>query len=315
LIEWLAYHYHVLNLRYLILAFDPKSQTSPSPILERWKPYMTILEWDDFKLGLKTTWRKTFAKIKNHRERHRFRQRHLYYQCLKHMKAHGRGWTLLWDSDEYIRINHPDHPNSTKTDLQSPPITEPGSVLTYINAMGPYDKFLSKSCVPIPRLRFGVYENTTQQQQQQQQEIQCNRNISFAVNASNNLQTLRWKYHADPYKLSLNKISKTMIHVGRLKSNQIKVSRTIHRPILKLCKNRGMFMTTNTSHLVLNHYLGTWEQYTYRQDARTGNERSLKVRTLHNVGTIQYEERVSCSNGYPLSILTTTIFVLYNVVL
>ena len=30
--EWLAYHYHVLNLRYLVVAVDPSSATSPTPI-------------------------------------------------------------------------------------------------------------------------------------------------------------------------------------------------------------------------------------------------------------------------------------------
>ena len=48
--EWIAYHYHVLNLRTIILAIDPSSQTSPTPLLDRWRqdPWdMTILEWND----------------------------------------------------------------------------------------------------------------------------------------------------------------------------------------------------------------------------------------------------------------------------
>ena len=36
LVEWLAYHYHVLPLRRLIIAIDPKSQTSPTNILRRY---------------------------------------------------------------------------------------------------------------------------------------------------------------------------------------------------------------------------------------------------------------------------------------
>jgi hypothetical protein len=44
LIEWLAYHYHALNLQNLILVTDPNSQTSPTAILERWKDLMDITD-------------------------------------------------------------------------------------------------------------------------------------------------------------------------------------------------------------------------------------------------------------------------------
>ena len=47
LIEWLAYHYHILPLRRLILAVDPLSQTSPSNILRRYEGRMNITQWTD----------------------------------------------------------------------------------------------------------------------------------------------------------------------------------------------------------------------------------------------------------------------------
>lgn len=34
--EWIAYHYHILPLRHLIVAVDPGSRVSPSEILGRW---------------------------------------------------------------------------------------------------------------------------------------------------------------------------------------------------------------------------------------------------------------------------------------
>lgn len=34
--EWIAYHYHVLPLRHLVVAVDPASVTSPAAILSRW---------------------------------------------------------------------------------------------------------------------------------------------------------------------------------------------------------------------------------------------------------------------------------------
>jgi hypothetical protein len=48
LTEWLAYHYHVLPLDYLVVAVDPNSKTSPSAILDQWRGYgMTIIEWNN----------------------------------------------------------------------------------------------------------------------------------------------------------------------------------------------------------------------------------------------------------------------------
>ena len=47
LIEWLAYHYHVLPLRHLILVTDPTSVTSPTNILGRWSDKMIIEQWND----------------------------------------------------------------------------------------------------------------------------------------------------------------------------------------------------------------------------------------------------------------------------
>ena len=45
--EWLAYHYHVLKLRRLIVAVDPHSETSPAGVLNKWKEYMDIDLWTD----------------------------------------------------------------------------------------------------------------------------------------------------------------------------------------------------------------------------------------------------------------------------
>mmetsp|Transcript_17195 Transcript_17195/g.42891 ORF Transcript_17195/g.42891 Transcript_17195/m.42891 type:complete len:393 (-) Transcript_17195:4035-5213(-) len=36
--EWIAYHYHVFNMRRLIVAVDPESKTTPLDVLENWGP-------------------------------------------------------------------------------------------------------------------------------------------------------------------------------------------------------------------------------------------------------------------------------------
>ena len=48
--EWLAYHYHILPLRSLIIAIDPSSRLSPDTILKRWtnaKLGLDIQVWND----------------------------------------------------------------------------------------------------------------------------------------------------------------------------------------------------------------------------------------------------------------------------
>jgi hypothetical protein len=47
LIEWLAYHYHVLPLQHLVAAIDPNLKTSPRKILDSWKGLMQIDIWEE----------------------------------------------------------------------------------------------------------------------------------------------------------------------------------------------------------------------------------------------------------------------------
>jgi hypothetical protein len=47
--EWIAYHYHTVNLRHLVVAVDPNSVESPATILNRWRHNtdMKIFHWND----------------------------------------------------------------------------------------------------------------------------------------------------------------------------------------------------------------------------------------------------------------------------
>ena len=45
--EWLAYHYHVLPLRSLVITIDPASRTSPLDILNRWRRELEIIVWEE----------------------------------------------------------------------------------------------------------------------------------------------------------------------------------------------------------------------------------------------------------------------------
>ena len=116
--EWLAYHYHALNLRNVIIATDPKSQTSPSTILDEWRAggRMNIIEWtsdDDYMTPDELLARQDFIKgefkkrggISEALSKHRGRQQVFYSKCLQHFKRRNKTWVLMIDTDEYLTIN------------------------------------------------------------------------------------------------------------------------------------------------------------------------------------------------------------------
>ncbi len=112
--EWIAYHYHTIKLRHLIVAVDPLSSESPTIILARWKLLtdLNIRLWhdehympDDF---LETgqappNFIATETDLKNSKMRHesileisnhRYRQRVFLSSCLRSMRAEGNSWVI-----------------------------------------------------------------------------------------------------------------------------------------------------------------------------------------------------------------------------
>jgi len=106
--EWIAYHYHTLPLRHLVVAIDPNSMTSPMDILKQWNNTfgMEITVWNDsdyLPKGIQgpLPWNAT----KSHVPIHRKRQRWFYQKCIKYLHARKRTWTAFIDADEYIVFN------------------------------------------------------------------------------------------------------------------------------------------------------------------------------------------------------------------
>jgi hypothetical protein len=112
--EWIAYHYHTIHLRHLVVAVDPTSSESPASILHNWRRYanMTIQEWDDtafmpaafLETGLapdrymaaesdfktKQLSEETIAEISNHR----YRQRVFLAKCMRSLREQGSSWVI-----------------------------------------------------------------------------------------------------------------------------------------------------------------------------------------------------------------------------
>jgi len=112
LVEWLAYHHHVLPLEHLIVTVDPRSTTSPTALFDRWRARgMIIEEWSDNDFmsqdNLKYSERVHSLSQEQQFNLHRDRQCEFLAHCMKHLKKKNRTWTLLVDSDEYLQFNGP----------------------------------------------------------------------------------------------------------------------------------------------------------------------------------------------------------------
>lgn len=134
---------------------------------------------------------------------------------------------------------------------------------------------LTTPCVQMPRIRFGNQESLASEMKGRGNSNSDN--VPVGINASG-LQTLRWRHHASPNNYLANRISKTMIDLSRVAWEDLVPVSSIHRPIRAMCGQRRLHIQKHEQVFAINHYLGSWEQYTYRDDSRTGKERSEEVR-------------------------------------
>jgi hypothetical protein len=323
LVEWMAYHYHAAGLRKLVVAIDPKSTTSPLEILSRWRDKIDITVWksdDDYitrKEFLAEYQRVTlfFSVTSPSLVEHRARQRVFYTQCLRKIKNDSdnrdnkaaaavpsqsrSAWTMLVDVDEFVKVhydvanewgnkvprsafgggNHTavlpiDQPGSVVAVLKTleAPSGDNGTAVTETTPQPPWARLRSSPCIPLPRLRFISREDDDAAEQSR----------AFAGNESFLTQTYRARTRGDDMKR--NKISKVIIDLGRVALDDIKQVDSIHMPIRKYCKQSNRYFFPKDSLLVVNHYLGSYEQFTDRtNDARNEVTETMSVKTVVNV--------------------------------
>eukprot|EP00980_Cylindrotheca_fusiformis_P016592 scaffold4973_cov135-Cylindrotheca_fusiformis.AAC.10 len=284
--EWIAYHYHVLNARHLILAVDPLSETSPEPLLRKWEDLfgMNIEIWHDedympefflkgkynevnfFNITLPSGLDEDQVTIVNN---HVFRQRTFASHCLLSIKQrrndpHENGkWVVLVDSDEYISLNPKFMENIGGMEPSA------GSLLNYLN-----DFFrvgitsLSRGCLLMPRLLYLPKSHNSKKKQ----EV-----INTSIWNTDRFETLRWEVHRD--LAETNAFGKAILDVAGISENHtifnISRIRSIHNPLGQDgptgCEKLGATPDLNDLSrypLVVNHYFGSLERYLGRTDSR-----------------------------------------------
>jgi hypothetical protein len=297
--EWIAYHYHTLNLRHLVVATDPSSETSPSEILKKWRDVfgMEIGEWTDEKympdfflnksyhmvpnlLGENTSvWHSPSSK-NNHSliqqelveiNNHRFRQLRFLRQCMKRLKNKRRTWFMHIDTDEYVVINPLLRKRQTEDhfrQLNVPSVLTSGSLLTFLQRAKALGTPINYPCVSLPRLLFGSVEHSAMNHHKTSES-------GSRTWDRNRFETSRWKFHA-PLTTSFknNGLPKTMMDWSGIQTKYKKMLRerifSIHRPSTKLCRDQDAvnFEPAELNILSINHYLGSWERFSARQDPR-----------------------------------------------
>ena len=286
LVEWLAYHYFTAKLRYLIVAIDPRSTTSPQSILDRWTShgfYYEIWQDEDY-MG---------ARVLNKRQKldelgrqdlttvHRVRQKAFYQFCLEHLEAqHRNTWTLLIDVDEYLVVNQEEMQNPVQ---HQEIMSSLGGVYQFVkeaaalattraddkSKKSTYVQFASP-CVTMPRLLFGTKQDTTEDAD----------NIPSDVQLGNALDTMRWFYHANYSEFDRNGLGKTILDLARIQIPKPHFPHPVnpHRPFQNICRDPKRIADLNQhAFLRVHHYLSTWETYSYRNDSRRGGERSREA--------------------------------------
>jgi len=134
--------------------------------------------------------------------------------------------------------------------------------------------FFQRPCISIPRLQFGAIEEeeedteehvTSDQKPQSQQQQPNSRWVD-------RLDTLRFRKHAPRQDFVKNGLSKSILDVSRIET--VPKIQSLHRPIKTLCS--APWKDDWDSGLRINHYLGSWEAYSFRDDSRRGGERSYE---------------------------------------
>ncbi len=272
-----------MNLRHLILTTDPNSFTSPKRVLDRWKDRMSIELFSDERflssdfeddVHERTVGENGKKQKDSTLQYHRARQAAFNMECLKEHKRKKRGWTMVIDVDEYMTLN----PYLGRLDLgwNVPPVKEPGSVATVLKDLkipNPDFEELTTPCVPVYRRQLSARES-------RDDEVNAMAPAGFD---GNHFQTMRWRKYGSGtvnYKTRLGKTcqyvravpNKVIIDLGRLQLQDLdhpKNQGNPHVPLKSICPS-AVYLPLDETPLMVNHYMGTREQWLYRVGDKRG---------------------------------------------
>lgn len=270
--EWIAYHYFALPLRHLIVAVDPNSKTSPNSILDQWKDLINIEVWSDADFTSEDLKILPGDSAEEKTTKHRHRQVYFYQACAEYLQEEkGRTWTTFHDIDEYIALNHDVIQDTNAKMLAS----QPGHVIQMVKKYSEteyrntaqvepalwYTHFQRSSCVTIARAMYSAVESKPEE---------TAKDVPDFIDPVK-FDTLRFRHRESPRtKLTADGKAKSIIDVSKLtEKDYATAGHNMHRPIQSVCPSDRK-IKYNDLPLGIHHYLGSWEAYSFRDDARDG---------------------------------------------
>ena len=300
LYEWLAYHYTVLPLRHVVIGSDIGNPQDPAKVLQRWTDANTDLRYwtlsaGDFihRHGNRTSNNHEDEKDKAHHELIH-RQKGFLTTCSELLKKEGVKWTLYIDSDEFVVFNRlgnddklltiggngHDSINNVSYQIRRnlPNADSSDTLLDAIQRISKHTSHMG-SCYTLPRLIVGSLENQTCADASEINAM-AKREYDFGA-----MSTLRFVQHAKKGDFANSKFGKVMIDLSNLTAALLaqKLPNNIHRPFREHC-GPG-FVHFPNAFVYLNHYIGSWERYSSREDNRR-NRKEWEQRAYFNVGTV-----------------------------
>jgi hypothetical protein len=270
LVEWLAYHYYLLPLRHLIILPDSKSRTSPQEIIDRWRPYMNIEVWTDEDF-VDDNLRNYIQEKENNPQNpfdgfsvHIKRQEEFYKRCALHLQEQKSTWTTFIDVDEYVVINSDIVPDAAER------MQQPGGLLHLVEGIRALhhnnSKHYNGPCITTYRTLYSAVESTADER---------SKDVPNVIDP-NQFDTLRWRYHQNYKTFQHGKAFADLSLIPDLVNkgfpNGLNGTKrvSLHR-FLPLCRPP---VYHKRAYLRINHYLGSWEEYSYRQDRRKGGDKN-----------------------------------------
>ena len=183
---------------------------------------------------------------------HLNRQNFFYGKCLQSLKQQNRTFVALIDSDEFIRMNPYRH-------RVSPSITKaPGHVYHFLSRL--YKQSGNPTCLHVPRIQVSTLEKRVSRSLLRSHELP----VPTPFNASDFL-TLRFLWHNEMEM----EAGKNVVDLRNLKLDDLqKRTESVHHVFPSCPNNTANMLREKDSHLSIQHYLGTWEQFTFREDPR-----------------------------------------------
>ena len=285
--EWLAYHYHVLPLRYLVVAVDPASKSSPTSVFDWWRQNMnmTIVEWSDVNYTSPALYsslqRSATDTVDEKRRKYIERQKTFYLACTKHLQQNNRSWTAYYDIDEFMTMTPPGVPKQFQTigddGVAIPKFTlqQPGVIWKFLQEMRshndsvafPFSHYQLTACITIPRASYGAVEST---------EAEVYQQVPEGVVDPHQLDTLRYRYRASKRGAAGDGLAKSIMDVSRLVATDYDMGASPHKALRAVCQTT-LEMHYDHFPMGLHHYLSSWNTYSYRDDAAKGGQHSRQV--------------------------------------